>query len=116
MKGDRALDRGDLLRGTLEMLILRTLLRESLHGYAISETILAKSGDVLEIDEGSLYPALYRMQERGWIQASWGRSENNRRAKFYALTDEGRRQLELSRDRWIRFGEAVNRVVEVEPA
>ena len=112
MKHRDAHGRGDLLRGALEMLILRTLLAEPRHGYAISESILTSSGEVLEIDEGSLYPALYRMQKRGWIEASWGRSENNRRAKFYALTDEGRRQYEVARERWARFSGAVDRVVE----
>ena len=105
-------ERGDLLRGALEMLILRTLLIESRHGFAIAEAILSTSGDVLEIDEGSLYPALYRMQRRGWIQGEWGRSEKNRRAKFYTLTPEGRRQYDLARGRWSRFRGAVDRVVE----
>jgi len=105
-------DRGDLLRGALEMLILRTLSAGPLHGYAITESIHDASREVLDIDEGSMYPALYRMQRRGWIEAEWGRSENNRRAKFYSLTDEGRRQLELAADRWERFSEAVRRVME----
>jgi PadR family transcriptional regulator PadR len=105
-------DRGDLLRGALEMLILRTLLAGPLHGYAISDAILSSSGDMLEVEEGSLYPALYRMQRRGWIEATWGRSENNRRAKYYTLSPEGRRQFEFARARWSRFSTAVNRVVE----
>lgn len=105
-------ERGDLLRGTLEMLILRTLLGGPLHGYAVTEAIFSQSGDVLEIDEGSMYPALYRMKSRGWIDAEWGRSENNRRAKFYAITEEGRRQLSLAVERWTRFSEAVQQVVE----
>lgn len=105
-------DRGDLLRGALEMLILRTLSSGSMHGYAITESILEASREVLDIDEGSMYPALYRMQRRGWIESEWGRSENNRRAKFYSLTDEGQRQLELAADRWERFSEAVERVME----
>ncbi len=105
-------DRGDLLRGALEMLILRTLEREAMHGYAITESILDASEEVLSIDEGSMYPALYRMQQRGWIDAEWGRSENNRRAKFYALTDEGRHQLETASERWSRFSDAVERVME----
>ena len=105
-------ERGDLLRGALEMLILRTIEAGPLHGYAITESILEASEEVLDIDEGSMYPALYRMQERGWIEAEWGRSENNRRAKFYALTDEGRRQLETAAQRWLRFSEAVERVME----
>lgn len=105
-------DRGDLLRGTLEMLILRTLTGDALHGYAITESILSRSGEVLEIDEGSLYPALYRMQRRGWIQGRWGRSENNRKAKFYEITEEGRRQLQVANTRWARFSGAVQQVME----
>ena len=105
-------DRGDLLRGALEMLILRTLEHDAMHGYAITESILDTSEEVLEIDEGSMYPALYRMQKRGWIEAEWGRSENNRRAKFYALTDDGRQQLEAASARWSRFSDAVERVME----
>jgi len=105
-------DRGDLLRGALEMLILRTLLAGPLHGYTITESIFSTSGEVLEIDEGSMYPALYRMERRGWIEAKWGRSENNRRAKFYALTAEGRSQLQQANERWTRFSQAVQQVME----
>jgi len=105
-------DRGDLLRGALEMLILRTIEEGAKHGYAITESILAASEEVLDIDEGSMYPALYRMQKRGWVEAEWGRSENNRRAKFYAITDEGHRQLQSAAQRWSRFSEAVERVME----
>ena len=105
-------DRGDLLRGALEMLILRTLLAGPLHGYAITESIFSTSGEVLEIDEGSMYPALYRMERRGWIEAKWGRSENNRRAKFYDLTAEGRSQLQQANERWNRFSQAVQQVME----
>jgi transcriptional regulator len=105
-------DRGDLLRGALEMLVLRTLLVGPLHGYAITESIFSTSGEVLEIDEGSMYPALYRMERRGWIEARWGRSENNRRAKFYELTSEGRRQLDQASERWARFSQAVEQVME----
>lgn len=112
MPNSDSFDRGDLLRGALEMLILRSLEREPLHGYAITESILSNSGEVLEIDEGSLYPALYRMQKRGWLRARWGKSANNRRAKFYELTDEGRHQLALASDRWTRFSGAVERVME----
>lgn len=105
-------ERGDLLRGALEMLILRTIEGEPRHGYAITEAILAASDEVLDIDEGSMYPALYRMQRRGWVEAEWGRSDNNRRAKFYAITDEGRRQLDAAARRWSRFSRAVERVME----
>ncbi len=110
-KGDEN-ERGDLLRGALEMLILRTIENGPMHGYAITEAILEASEEVLDIDEGSMYPALYRMQKRGWVEAEWGRSENNRRAKFYALTDEGRKQLRTAAQRWSRFSEAVERVME----
>lgn len=112
MTESEATDRGDLLRGALEMLVLRTLLAGPRHGYGIADAILSGSGDVLEIDEGSLYPALYRMQRKGWIEATWGKSENNRRAKYYTLTPEGRRQYDLARERWSRFSGAVDRVVE----
>jgi len=105
-------DRGDLLRGALEMLILRTIERGPMHGYAITESILNASEEVLDIDEGSMYPALYRMQKRGWIEAEWGRSDNNRRAKFYSLTDEGRTRLERASERWGRFSRAVESVME----
>jgi transcriptional regulator len=105
-------ERGDLLRGALEMLILRTIESGPKHGYAITESILDASQEVLDIDEGSMYPALYRMQKRGWVEAEWGRSENNRRAKFYAITDEGRRQLDRAAKRWSRFSQAVERVME----
>jgi len=105
-------DRGDLLRGALEMLIMRTLENDPMHGYAVTEAILAASEKVLDIDEGSMYPALYRMQRRGWIDAEWGRSDNNRRAKFYSLTSEGRHQLEAAGHRWSRFSEAVERVMD----
>lgn len=105
-------DRGDLLRGALEMLILRTIEDGPKHGYAITEAILSASEEVLDIDEGSMYPALYRMQRRGWVEAEWGRSENNRRAKFYAITSEGHRQLDRAARRWSRFSRAVARVME----
>lgn len=99
-------DRGDLLRGTLEMLILRSLEDEPMHGYGITER-LQRVSDVLSVDEGSLYPALYRMQERGWVKSKWGRSENNRRARFYSLTAKGRRHLQAATRRWTTFSEAV---------
>ncbi len=105
-------DRGDLLRGALEMLILRTLEHGPMHGFGITEALREQSDDVLKVDEGSMYPALYRMQQRGWIGAEWGRSENNRRAKFYSLTPDGRAQLEAATQRWSRFSEAVQRVME----
>lgn len=105
-------DRGDLLRGALEMLILQTLRAAPMHGFGITETLRERSEEVLRVDEGSMYPALYRMQQRGWIRAEWGRSENNRRAKFYTLTDEGRHQLDTASERWARFSDAVQRVMD----
>lgn len=105
-------DRGDLLRGALEMLILRTLEPAPMHGFGITEALRERSDEILAVDEGSMYPALYRMQKRGWIRAEWGRSDNNRRAKFYALTDEGRQQLHAASRRWERFSRAVDRVME----
>ena len=84
----------ELPQGTLDLLILRTLALEPLHGWAVSERIQQISSDVLRVQQGSLYPALHRLERRGWIKAKWGTSENNRRAKFYELTRTGRRQLE----------------------
>jgi PadR family transcriptional regulator PadR len=106
-----ATDRGDLLRGTLEMLILRSLEDGPMHGYGITERLQRVSDDVLAVDEGSLYPALYRMQKRGWLRSEWGRSENNRRARFYALTSAGRKQLRTAAASWARFSEAVERAM-----
>jgi transcriptional regulator len=110
-KTREASERGDLLRGALEMLILRTLEGAPMHGFGITEAIRDTSDGVLAIDEGSMYPALYRMQSRGWIAAEWGRSENNRRAKFYSLTEEGRRQLVAASERWGQFASAIGRVM-----
>lgn len=105
-------DRGDLLRGTLEMLILRTLEGGPMHGYGITERLQRVSDDVLAVDEGSLYPALYRMQKRGWLKSEWGRSENNRKARYYSITAAGRRQLATATENWTRFSEAVARAME----
>jgi len=104
--------RTDLMQGTLELLILKTLARESMHGYGIVQRIHEAAEDLLKIEDGSLYPALYRMEERGWIQSEWGLSENNRRAKFYQLTRRGRKQLEAERANWERISQAVNRVLQ----
>jgi PadR family transcriptional regulator PadR len=101
----------DLPQGTLDLLILRTLALESLHGWAISERVQQISIDVLRIQQGSLYPALHRLERRGWIKARWGTSENNRRAKYYELTKSGRRQLELETDAWAKLTMAVARVL-----
>ena len=104
-------DRGDLLRGTLEMLTLRSLQDEPMHGYGITERLQRVSRDVLSVDEGSLYPALYRMQKRGWVTSKWGRSENNRKARFYSITEKGTDHLEKVAETWVRFTEAVSRAM-----
>jgi PadR family transcriptional regulator PadR len=100
-----------LLQGTLELLVLKTLSWGPMHGYGIASWIESATDDVLRVEEGSLYPALYRMTRKGWIKGSWGTSENNRRAKFYALTAEGRRQYQEQTSGWQRFAAAVNRAV-----
>jgi len=101
----------DLLPGTLDLLILRTLALGPQHGWGISQRIQQVSRDVLRVHQGSLYPALHRLARQGWIAASWGASENNRRAKFYELTAAGRRQLERETASWERLSEAVSRVL-----
>ena len=105
-------DRSDLLQGTLDLLILRSLQAGPRHGWSISQRIQQVSDDVLTVQQGSLYPSLHRLQRRGWIDSEWGASENNRRAKFYRLTDEGRAQLDLETERWERLSTAVARVLE----
>jgi transcriptional regulator len=95
------------------MLILRVLVREPLHGYGIGLRIEQVSGDALRVEEGSLYPALHRMEQEGWIRASWGTSENNRRAKFYELTKLGKRQLEAEDEKWKRLTAAVRQVMRL---
>jgi transcriptional regulator len=102
----------DLPQGTLDLLILRTLSLEPLHGWAVSERIQQISSDVLRVQQGSLYPALHRLERRGWIKARWGTSENNRKAKFYELTRAGRRQLEIERDAWEKLAAAVSQILE----
>jgi transcriptional regulator len=99
--------KNELIQGTLDMLILRILDRGEMHGWGIAERIGQRSKDVLAVGEGSLYPALYRMQDRGWIESEWGQSENNRKAKFYRLTRAGRKQLESERETWDRLVLAV---------
>jgi len=105
-------NKAELLQGTLDLLILRTLSTRPLHGYAIAQRIQRRSDDVLVVEEGSLYPALYRMEEKGWITAEWGKSENNRRAKYYSLTRAGRRQLEEETALWERVCRAISMVLE----
>jgi PadR family transcriptional regulator, regulatory protein PadR len=101
----------DLPQGTLDLLILQTLALQPQHGWAISERVQQISSDVLRIQQGSLYPALHRLERRGWIKARWGTSENNRRAKFYELTKTGRRQLVLEKDAWGKLTAAVAQVL-----
>jgi len=102
----------DLLQGTLDLLILRTLQWGPQHGHGISVAIRASSGDVLQVDHGSLYPALHRLERRGWAAAEWKTTENKQRAKYYRLTAAGRRQVQAERDRWTRLTEAVARVLD----
>ena len=101
----------DLLQGTLDMLILKTLALESMHGWGIAQRIQQVSQDVLVVNQGSLYPALIRLEDQGWIRSEWGTSENNRRARFYSLTRLGRKQLEREREDWDRLSAAVCRVM-----
>jgi transcriptional regulator len=103
---------GELLPGTLDMLVLKTLSRGPLHGYAIAQSIQRTSDDVLRVEEGALYPALHKLEVRGWLLAEWGLSENNRRAKFYRLSALGRRELERESAYWDRVAAAVTRVMQ----
>lgn len=102
---------GDLLQGTLDMLILKALARGPLHGYAIAEWIAASSADDVRVEEGALYPALHRLELKGWLGAEWGVSENNRRAKFYRLLPAGRKALNTEAGRWKRMSSAIARVM-----
>lgn len=102
----------ELLQGTLDMLVLKALQLEPLHGYAVAKRIQQLSADVLRVEEGSLYPALHRMEQRGWIAAEWGASENNRKAKYYSLTRKGRQQLESEAQDWAQLSAAIARVME----
>jgi PadR family transcriptional regulator PadR len=105
-------DRIDLPQGTLDLLILKTLALEPQHGWAISERVQQISKDALQIQQGSLYPALHRLERRGWIKARWGISDNNRRAKYYELTRAGRKQLEVERTAWRKLTAAVAQILE----
>ena len=102
----------ELLQGTLDLLILRTLRLTPMHGWAISERIQQISQDALQVNQGSLYPALHRLEHRGWIRAKWGVSELGRRARFYELTQAGRKQLEIEKDNWARLSAAIGRILE----
>lgn len=101
----------EMLKGTLDMMILRTLLSGDAHGHTIAKIIERASEDVLQVEQGSLYPALYRLEDRGWLSSWWGASENNRRAKFYRLTAAGRKQLRREAKRWQRMTRAIGLVM-----
>jgi transcriptional regulator len=103
----------DLPQGTLDLLILKTIAAEPQHGWAIAQRIAVVSQDVLSVQQGSLYPALHRLERKGWIKAHWGSSENNRRAKYYELTAKGRRQLEADTQAWRTLTVAVDRVLDI---
>lgn len=102
----------ELLQGTLDMLILKVLNRGPMHGFAIAERIQQLSDDVLSVGEGSLYPALYRLQDRGWVTSEWGQSESNRRAKYYTLTKAGRKQLDVENEGWDRLCLAIRQIMQ----
>ena len=102
----------ELLQGTLDLLILKALQHEPQHGFAIGARIRQMSDEVLQVEQGSLYPALYRLEERGWIKAEWGTSENNRRARFYALTAAGKKQFATETEDWRRVSAAINLVLK----
>jgi len=101
----------DLMQGTLDMLVLKTLTRGTMHGYAIARLIQERTDDALQLEEGTLYPALYRMERKGWITSKWGRSENNRKARFYRLTGPGRKQLHAESEAWINISEAIAKIM-----
>lgn len=103
--------RNDVLQGTLDLLVLRTLTRGPMHGYAITTHLARISDDLLRVEEGSLYPALHRMEQDGWLRSRWGTTDKNREARFYEITAKGRRQLEAERESWARLTEGVARVL-----
>jgi transcriptional regulator len=102
----------DLVQGTLDLLILRTIALQPMHGWGIAQRIRQLSSDVLQVNQGALYPALHRLEQQGWIKAKWGDSENNRRAKYYSLTREGARYLQKEQENWSRLSGAINFVLE----
>jgi len=102
----------DLLQGTLDLLILKTLALEPMHGWGIAQRIQQISREVLQVQQGSLYPALHRLEQQGWIASEWGASDNNRKAKFYSLTRAGRRHLEEETSNWERFSAAVGAILQ----
>ena len=102
----------DLVQGTLDLLILKTLALEPMHGWGIAQRIRQVSGEVLQVNQGALYPALHRLEQSGWIKAKWGESDNNRRAKFYSLTPAGRKYLDREQANWERLSAAIGLVLE----
>ena len=106
----------DLVQGTLDLLILKILALQPLHGWAISQRLKQVSGEVLQVSDGSLYPALHKLEQEGWIKAEWKASENNRRAKFYFLTRPGRKHLEREAANWTRLSAAISQVVQLKEA
>jgi len=102
---------GEMLQGTLDMLILRTLVMGKAHGHTIAHVIEQTSDDFLQVEQGSLYPALHRLEDRGWVKSSWGLSDNNRKAKFYELTAAGKKQLAAERKRWQQMVVAISRIL-----
>jgi transcriptional regulator len=104
-------DQTDLIQGTLDLLILRTIASEPMHGWAIAQRIQQVSDDLLRVQQGSLYPALHRLEHQGWIVAEWGTSEANRRARFYSLTKAGKKQVEIERTKWARLSAGVELVL-----
>jgi PadR family transcriptional regulator len=104
----------DLVQGTLDLLLLKILALEPLHGWAISLRLKQVSGEVLQVSDGSLYPALHKLEQQGWIKAEWKATENNRRAKFYSLTRLGRKQLEQEAENWQRLSAAISHVIRLE--
>ena len=105
-------EKSELMPGTLDMLVLRVLSRGELHGWGITNKLEQLSNSALQVDEGSLYPSLYRMEEKGWIEAEWRKTENNRRAKYYSLTRSGRKQLETEQANWDRMSAVIAMVME----
>lgn len=106
---------GEVLQGTLDMLILRTLVLGPAHGHTIAQAIEQTSENALEVEQGSLYPALHRLEHRGWIASGWGESENGRRAKYYRLTNTGKRRLEIEEGNWERLSDAIQLILKAQP-
>ncbi len=104
-------DAGEILQGTLDLLILRTLVMGPAHGHTIAQSIESTSENALEVEQGSLYPALHRLEDRGWLSSEWGVSENNRKAKFYQLTSDGRKELSAAAGRWQKMTRAIGLIL-----